>query len=100
MNAANYLGHSNWQLLTTPLADSSCGKIGPNGQSFGFGCTAGALDTIYSNVGLKSPKTVVPIPANTAGPFSNVQPYLYWSQSVAGRGRQLRQRDISFATGC
>jgi len=26
MNAANYLGHSNWQLPTTPLVDNTCGK--------------------------------------------------------------------------
>ena len=65
MNAANYLGHNNWQLPTTPPLDGNCGKTGPNGQNFGYGCTAGALDTIYNNVGLKSPNTAVPIPANT-----------------------------------
>ena len=43
MNAADYLGHSNWQLPTTPIRDTNCAKTGPNGASFGFGCTAGAL---------------------------------------------------------
>src|ERR1039458_3131755 len=62
MNAANYLGHSNWQLPTTPLVDNTCGKTGPTDNNFGFGCTAGALDTIYNNVGLKSPNTAVPRP--------------------------------------
>jgi hypothetical protein len=52
MNAANYLGHNNWQLPTTPLVDKTCPKTGPNGGSFGFGCTAGALDSLYNEVGL------------------------------------------------
>jgi len=99
MNAANYLGQSNWQLPTTALVDNTCGKTGPSGQSFGFGCKAGALDTIYNNVGLKSPDTAVPIPANTAGPFGNVQPYLYWSQSVSSAGVSSGNATFSFATG-
>src|SRR5690348_642229 len=73
MNAANYLAHSNWQLPTTPLTDKTCPKTGPNGASFGFGCTAGALDTIYNGVGLKPPNTAVPMPGNTVGPFQNLQ---------------------------
>jgi len=99
MNAASYLGQNNWQLPTTPLIDNNCGKTGPNGQSFGYGCTAGALDTIYNNTGLKSPNTAVPISANTVGPFSNVQPYLYWSQSVSAAGASAGNATFSFATG-
>jgi uncharacterized protein (TIGR03437 family) len=95
MNAANYLGHSNWQLPTTPLVDQKCNKVGPNGGSFGYGCTAGALDTIYNGLALQSPATAVPMPANTAGPFSNIQPYLYWSQSPSSGGNAT----FSFATG-
>jgi uncharacterized protein (TIGR03437 family) len=97
MNAANYLGHSNWQLPTTPPIDNNCGKTGPNGDSFGFGCTAGALDTIYNALGLKSPATAIPIPPNSTGPFRNIQPYLYWSQS--SQGPQTGNSTFSFATG-
>src|SRR5271165_3401223 len=64
MNAANYLGHSDWQLPTTPVTDKNCGKVGPTGGSFGFGCTAGALDSLYNGLGLKPPNTAVAIPAN------------------------------------
>ena len=98
MNAANYLGHKNWQLPTTPLIDKTCPKVGPNGGSFGFGCTLGALDSMYNALGLKPPNTAVSIPSNTVGPFSNIQPYLYWSQSstaVATQGNAT----FSFATG-
>jgi uncharacterized protein (TIGR03437 family) len=97
MNAANYLGHSNWQLPTTPLVDKTCARTGPNGGSFGFGCTAGALDTIYNGLGLKPPNTAVPMPANTVVPFQNIQPYLYWSQSSAGPTQG--NATFSFATG-
>ena len=82
MNAATYLGHTNWQLPTTPSTDNSCPFIGPHGESFGFNCVASALGSLYYDVlGLKAPNTAVPIPADTVGPFSNFQPYLYWSQT-------------------
>ena len=98
MNAANYLGHNNWQLPTTPLNDSHCGRTGPTGDNFGFGCTAGALDSLYNALGFKSPNTAVPIPNNTIGPFSNLQPYLYWSGSN-GASASEGNATFSFATG-
>ena len=98
MNAANYLGHNNWQLPTTPLNDNHCGRTGPTGNSFGFGCTAGALASLYNALSLKSPNTAVPIPNNTAGPFSNLQPYLYWSGSNGASASQ-GNATFSFATG-
>jgi len=36
MNAANYLGHTNWQLPTTPSIDKGCPFMGQHGNSFGF----------------------------------------------------------------
>ncbi|MFI5091390.1 MAG: hypothetical protein ACHP7P_15220, partial [Terriglobales bacterium] len=85
MNAAGYLGHTNWRLPTTPSTDSTCPFTGPHGNSFGFGCVACALGSLYySALGLKAPNTAVPIPSNTVGPFTNFQPYLYWSQTVGG----------------
>ena len=98
MNSANYLGHSDWQLPTTPLSDKSCPLTGPNGGSFGMNCTGSALGSLfYNGFGLKSGSTAVPIPANTVGPFHNFQPYLYWSQVNAGT--DLGYNAFSFATG-
>jgi len=97
MNAANYLGHSDWQLPTTPTNDSGCGKTGPTGSNFGFGCTASAFGSLWNALGLKAPNTAVPIPSNTVGPFSNFQPYLYWSQS--GAPPPAGNYSFSFATG-
>ncbi len=98
MNTANYLGHNNWQIPTIPLVDSNCGKTGPGGGSFGFGCTAGALDALYNQLGFKSPNTAVPVPINTVGPFSNLQPYLYWSSSQGASATQ-GNATFSFSTG-
>jgi uncharacterized protein (TIGR03437 family) len=83
MNSANYLGHSNWQLPTAPLVDNNCGFVGPQNNSFGWNCTANALGSLFYNaLGLSAPNTAVPIPNQPVGPFSNFQPYLYWSQTV------------------
>src|SRR5579862_3385751 len=97
MNAANYLGHSNWQLPTTPANDSGCARTGPTGNNFGFGCTASAFGSLWNALGLKAPNTAVPIPSNTVGPFDNFQPYLYWSQS--GAPAPAGNYAFSFATG-
>jgi hypothetical protein len=82
MNNANYQGHSNWQLPTTPSTDpsASCPGTGGNGNSFGFGCDANALGYLYYKaLGFHPPNTAVPIPANRVGPFRNFQPDHYWS---------------------
>ncbi len=85
MNAAAYLGHTDWQLPTTATFDSGCGKKGPNGDSFGFGCSASALGSLYyTALGLAAPGTAVPVPPNAVGPFANFQPYIYWSQTSQG----------------
>ncbi len=97
MNAANYLGHSNWQLPTAPLVDNGCGFVGPQNNSFGWNCTANALGSLFYNaLGLAAPNTAVPIPNNTVGPFSNFQPYQYWSQTIVG---DSGFGAFSFATG-
>jgi hypothetical protein len=88
LNAFNkdsgYLGHNNWQLPTTPHNDSHCDRTGKQGESFGFHCSGSALGSLYYNTwGLEEPNTAVPIPNNKTGPFSNFQPYLYWSKSAA-----------------
>jgi hypothetical protein len=82
MNNANYQGHSNWQLPTTPSSDPSCAGTGPN-NSFGFGCNANALGYLYYKaLGFHTPNTAVPIPPNRVGPFRNFQPEAYWSNDT------------------
>lgn len=97
VNAANYLGHSTWQLPTSPVSDSGCGRRGPNGNAFGFGCVASALATLYNGLGLTAPASADPVTTGTVGPFRNIQPYLYWSDSL-GTGAS-GMATFSFATG-
>jgi hypothetical protein len=97
MNAAGYLGHSDWQLPTTPMVDKGCGEVGPQKNSFGSNCSLNALGSLYYNaLGLNFPNTAVPIPNSQVGPFSNLQPYFYWSQSADGG---LGQSVFSFGAG-
>jgi hypothetical protein len=100
MNAANCLGHSNWQLPTTPMTDSTCvGKPGSMGNSFGFGCDANAFGYLYYKaLGFKAPNTAVPIPFDIVWPFVNFQPGLYWS-ITPGNGAAEGIAVFSFATG-
>jgi hypothetical protein len=97
MNAGNYLGHADWQLPTTPSTDATCPFIGPNGSSFGFGCLASALGSLYYGaLGLHAPNSAVPAANGSTGPFSNFQPYLYWSQTSANG---IGYRTFSFNSG-
>jgi hypothetical protein len=99
MNNANYLGHSNWQLPTTPSTDLSCPGTGTLGNSFGFGCEANALGYLYYKaLGFHAPNTAVPIPADRVGPFRNFQPDHYWSNSSGG-GQQNPIADFNFVDG-
>ena len=99
LNAANYLGHSNWQLPATPLVDPTCGAVGPNGGSFGKGCTGSAMGSLfYQALALQFPNTAVPIPVVATGPFNDFQPYLYWSGTAAADASQ-GYRTFSFNTG-
>lgn len=86
LNAMNggtgYLGHNTWQLPATPVTDATCNATGPNGDSFGKGCLNSAMGALfYQSLGLQFPNTAVPIPITSAGPFTNFQPYLYWSDT-------------------
>jgi hypothetical protein len=78
-----YLGHNDWTLPTTPTypaTDPTCPATGPHGNSFGFGCMGSDMGSLfYLSLRLQYPNTAVPIPNNMVGPFSNFQPYLYWS---------------------
>jgi hypothetical protein len=87
-----YLGHANWQLPATPngpAMDPSCAATGPKPyfNSFGFHCMMSTMGSLFNStlsLDLHYPDTAVPIPYNTVGPFSNFQPYLYWSDTPSG----------------
>ncbi len=99
MNNANYLGHSNWQLPTTPSKDTSCAGTGADGNSFSFGCNANALGYLYYKaLGFHTPNTAVPMPSNRVGPFRNFQPDHYWSSSFTD-AQQTGINNFDFVDG-
>ena len=95
---AGYLGHSNWTIPTTPINDSTCRASGPNGN-FGFNCRKSAMGSLYYlSLGLNYPDSAVPIPNYIVGPFTNFQPYLYWSDT-ANPDSSKGYRSFSFNSG-
>ena len=102
MDTHDYLGVSDWQLPTTPNNEphsgTICPRLGPKPYQnrFGFNCTDNALGALfYNGLSLTAPNTAVAIATNTVGPFSNLQPYLYWA-GTAGSGGHA---SFSFASG-
>lgn len=67
-------GVTGWTLPTTTQPDSTCsGQATVSGfpnQGFGTGCTGSEMGEFYYTAGITS---------SSPGPFSNVQPYYYWS---------------------
>ena len=87
LNAQNYLGHSTWMLPTTPQDDPTCSTKGPHDARFGIGCRHSALGGLYADrgsLGLAYPSPAVPAADGAVGPFTNLQPYLYWSATSLG----------------
>ncbi len=95
-NGKGWLGHSNWQLPTTPLVDTTCTQY--NNGNFGVQCTGSAMGHLY-NVGLARtyPDSVVPQFLSFVSPFFNLQSALYWT-ATAGNGDPNGVTTFSFNT--
>jgi len=73
------LGHTNWQMPATPVKDSSCSAVGPNGNSFGKNCRGSAYGSLYYVAWKRHFGDAVALQTGpTTGGFSNLQPTLYW----------------------
>ncbi len=71
-----YLGHTDWDLPETGPPDPTCSMKGTTG----FGCTGSAMGSLfYRQLGLHPGDSVIALSEAHAGPFYNVQPYLYWA---------------------
>jgi hypothetical protein len=69
MNGANYLGASDWRLPTTTQPDSTCASQS-GGQGSGLDCTGSEMGHLFNVDGISS---------SFPDPFTNVQPFYYWS---------------------
>ncbi len=94
MNAAQFLGHSDWVL---PDNDGACS---------GFNCQNSELgELFYNQFHLSRGTPVVSWPLEDVGPFRDVQPYLYWSCSApytdppCGNGPAASNMQFSFSFG-
>jgi hypothetical protein len=68
MNAADFLGHNNWQLPATPPTDGGCSGIGSQNDNFAFGCSGSAMGSLYyTTLGLSAANSAVPA---VVGPLS------------------------------
>jgi len=82
MNAAHYLGTSQWSMPATKLPDDHCSQ-NPKSASFGFDCTGSELGDLYYNAlgGVKG--STINLTHNASYTLSNnFQPYLYWSSTL------------------
>jgi hypothetical protein len=71
-----YLGYTGWDLPETGPPDASCSLKGTTG----FGCTGSAMGSLfYRQLGLRPGESVIEPSEAHAGPFYNLQPYLYWA---------------------
>jgi hypothetical protein len=103
-SAPGWLGHHDWQLPTTPQTDGSCSVAsGPQGNSFGMGCTDNAMGYLYTVLlaPRTSPSPIFRVIDNTPPtknpPFLNLQPGFYWTQGAGGTSSG--HQTYSFATG-
>ena len=72
LNAASYLGASDWRLPTTTQPDATCSLQDGFGNGYGFGCTGSEMGHLHYVDGITSA---------TPGPFANVQSGTSWSDS-------------------
>jgi hypothetical protein len=93
-----YLGRHDWMLPATIPSDPKCGSHN-KGKGFGYGCVGSAMGSLYyKTLALKEPDSAVPYFNEPAGPFSNFQPYLYWTKTPAATKSQGFS-SFSFNTG-
>lgn len=110
LNAADYEGHSNWQLpITTPppttKASSGCSAEGALGGGYAFHCTDSALSNLFYNAldGTQRNDIIAPI-KDTVGLFQNLQPNNYWTGTpkppdAANPGAKNAYYTFSFDSG-
>lgn len=85
LNTLNYLGYHDWRLWRVPAAtsDATCSEQDFDGGSDrGYGCTGSELGNLYTQTLGNSSATCAPDCLTNTGPFLNMQPRGYWSDTV------------------
>lgn len=80
MNAANYLGYSDWRLPTTVQPDPTCSIQSSIGDSYGTNCTGSEMGNLfYNGLGQVAGFSITNVHNANYSLFSNVQSFYYWS---------------------
>ncbi len=88
------LGHTNWQLPATPVEDSTCSAVGPQGNSFARNCRGSAYGSLYYAAWQRRFGDTVALQTGpTLGGFSNLQPTLYWFGNSLQRESGKKKRN-------
>jgi hypothetical protein len=96
-HGAGWLGHHDWRLPASPMKDTTCGAMGPQGASFGALCQDNLLGKLYYvGLGRTFPENVAPDFNATVEPFRNLQLSYYWT---AASGGLAGKKVFSFASG-
>lgn len=106
-SGAGLLGHTDWQLPATPVQDSTCSAVGPQGNSFARNCRGSAYGSLYYVAWKRHfGETVALQTGPTIDGFSNLQPTLYWFGNSLQRqsGKEKRNayngyNSFSFSNG-
>ena len=82
MNAAHYLGYSDWQLPTTLQPDPTC-RMQSGGISFGVGCTGSPMGQLFKELGEVAGQSITTTHNARYGLFTYLRPTVYWSSTEA-----------------
>jgi len=99
MNAANYLGFSDWRLPTTLVPDSGCTRLdgSPNTLADGWDCTGSEMGHLfYDEFGVERLADVTTGDPDKLGKFSYIQLIDYWSATERDTDRAW---GFGFASG-
>ncbi|HXW13035.1 MAG TPA: hypothetical protein VEN79_00870 [Terriglobia bacterium] len=116
LNNNKYLGISNWRLPITIINDPSCSLTSPEGDTFAYNCgepnyttKEGAilvnptypyseLAGLFYNLGGQANNNIELVHNSSFSLFTNLQPYLYWSQTAQSNNIQY-SNDFWFQNG-
>lgn len=99
MNAANYLGYSDWRLPSTLQPDSSCSSQS-GGMSYGYNCTGSDIGHLFYNELGGTAGVAISTSHNTNySLFQNIQDSGYWSGTELASSASLYAWVEGFARG-
>lgn len=96
MNAANYLGYSDWRLPATAYPDATCTGTG----SFGYSCTGSEMGHLfYLELGGTAQSSIFTSTDPDLNKFLNLKATNYWSTNITYTAPDTDAFIFTFASG-